>query len=181
MKQLVNRFSFFRDVHDPFLRTMCQLRLSKHLPMYVVCNLSMPGALRGYLREVVDSVRFLSVRFSNDYLFSVSRKKLYRDVVDMIMPVPMYRAINSGGQGNDVLKRVKKMQVQPSTKSFFFKLHTGTLPVRAFLQEKGFYLPWGANCLICKQLETIDHVFCIVGQGFSFGTFFKEHYRKNCL
>lgn len=168
VKQLVNRFTFFRDVRDPFLRTMCQLRLSKHLPAYVVSNSSMPGSLRGYLREVVDSVRFLSVRFSNDYLFSVSRKKLYRDTLDMIIPVPMYRAINSGGQGHDVLKRVKKMQVQPGTKSFFFKLHTGTLPVRGFLQEKGFYLPWGANCLICKQLETIDHVFLHCWEGVYF-------------
>lgn len=86
----------------------------------------------------------------------------------MIIPVPMYRAINSGGQGHDVLKRVKKMQVQPGTKSFFFKLHTGTLPVRGFLQEKGFYLPWGANCLICKQLETIDHVFLHCWEGVYF-------------
>lgn len=119
----------------------------------------MSGPVCGFLKEVILSVRFLSVRFSNEYLFSVKRKTLYKDVCDVVLPVPMYRAIYSGGQGQDVLKRVKRMQVTPETKSFFFKLHTGTLNVKTFLEDRGFFLPWGSHCLICKKPETIDHVF----------------------
>lgn len=86
----------------------------------------------------------------------------------MLLPEPMYRAICSGGPGRDVLKRVKKMQVPPGTKNFFFKLHTGTLSVKSFQEKKGFYLPWGSHCLICKQPETIDHVFLHCWEGVYF-------------
>ena len=69
IRQVVNRFLFFRNTNDPFLRTVCQLRLMRALPGYVVGTNNMTGAVCGYLREVILSVRFLSVRFSNEYLF----------------------------------------------------------------------------------------------------------------
>lgn len=47
-------------------------------------------------------------------------------------------------------------------------LHTGTLTVKSFLEERGFFLPWGSHCLICKQLETIDHVFLHCWEGVYF-------------
>ena len=171
VRQLVNRFLFFRDVRDPFLRMVCQLRLGSALPDLVVTTDSRPVTLRGYLKEVVDSVRFLSVRFSLDYLASVRRKELYKDVCDMVLPVPLYRAIYSGRPGQNVLKRVKNMQVPTGVKTFFFKLHTGTLSVKTFTEELSFFTPWGSHCLICKKPETTDHVFCIVGKGYIFGTF----------
>lgn len=69
IRQVVNRFLFFRDLSDPFLRTVCQVRLRSALPGYVVCTENMSGPVCGFLKEVILSVRFLSVRFSNEYLF----------------------------------------------------------------------------------------------------------------
>lgn len=168
VRQLVNRFLFFRDERDPFLRTVCQLRLGDALPAHVVSTASMTRTPRGYFKEVVDSVRFLSVRFSNDYLCEVKRKTLYRDLCEVLLPVPLYRAIYSGGPGQDVLRRVKRMQVPPGVKTFFFMLHTGTLPVKTFMKERGCTVPWGTHCLICKQPETIDHVFLHCWEGVYF-------------
>lgn len=159
VRQIVNRFLFFREVRDPTLRTVCQLRLGRALPDIIVTTNAMPGGLHGFMREVVLSVRFLAVRFSWEYLCQVNRKKLYKDVCNVVLPEPMYRMIYRAGRGKDVLKRVKRMQVPPSVKSFFFKLHTGTLSVKAWMVEKQLFVPWGIDCLICKKVETIEHVF----------------------
>lgn len=93
------------------------------------------------------------------YLASVTRKKLYKDVCDVVFPVPLYRALYSNGPGQDVLKRVKRMEVPPGAKTFFFKLHTGTLSVATWMNERGLSVPWGTDCPICKQPETVEHVF----------------------
>lgn len=168
VRQLVNRFIFFRDVTDPFLRTVCQVRLARALPNFVVATESMPGRLSSFFKEVVSSVRILSARFSTEYLSSVKKKNLYKAVCDDFFSVPVYRALYSGRLGQDVLKRVKRMPVSPGVKTFFFKLHTGTLSVQTFFESKGFYLPWGSLCLICKQPETIDHVFLHCWEGVYF-------------
>lgn len=120
VRQLVSRFVFLRDVDDTFLRTMIQLRLGKVLPEFVVSSVCEQGPVRGYLKEVVTSFRFLSVRFSLQYLTEVSRKKLYKDLVDVLFPVPLYRELYCVGPGKDVLKRVKRMLVAPGVKTFFF-------------------------------------------------------------
>lgn len=179
VRQVVNRFLFFRDVRDPFLRTVCQLRLGSALPDFVVTTDSRPVTLRGYLKEVVDSVRFLSVRFSIDYLASVRRKELYKDVCAMVLPVPLYRAIYSGRPGQNVLKRVRNMQVPTGVKTFFFKLHTGTLSVKTFTEERGFFTPWGSHCLICKKPETIDHVFLHCWEGVHFWDILQRTIKKD--
>lgn len=113
-------------------------------------------------------MNFLSARFSKDYLSTVKRKTLYNDIVDVVFPVPLYRAMYCGGPGQDVLKRVKRMQVQPGVKSFFFRLHTGTLLVRTFMEERGLFVPWGTDCFSCKSPETIDHVFLHCWEGVYF-------------
>nr|XP_050033281.1 uncharacterized protein LOC126529855 [Dermacentor andersoni] len=113
----------------------------------------------GFLREVVHSFQFLKVRFSLEYLSSVKRKTLYKDLVDCLLPTPRYRTLFNVGPGQDVLRRVKKMNVKPGTKTFFFKLHSGTLPVKQWLADKGLYVPWTTNCLLCKTPETVEHVF----------------------
>ncbi|CAN7941678.1 unnamed protein product [Ixodes hexagonus] len=51
------------------------------------------------------------------------------------------------------------MPVKPSMKTFFFKLHCGALPVKPWLEAKGFFVPWSVNCLLCKVPESIEHVF----------------------
>uniref|UniRef100_A0A6B0V817 Putative tick transposon n=1 Tax=Ixodes ricinus TaxID=34613 RepID=A0A6B0V817_IXORI len=160
IRQIVSRFMFLRDQNHYFLRTVMQVRLRNVLPNFVVSTSDVICAgPRGYLREVLLSFRILSVRFSFDYLSSVRRKKLYNDLVDVFLPVPLYRTLYSEGPGLDVLKRVKRMPVKPSIKSFFFKLHSGTLPVKPWLAAKGIYVPWSVNCLLCKKPETIEHVF----------------------
>lgn len=159
LRQLVNRYCYFRDVSYPFLRTVCQVRLGRCLPEFVVSSSSVPGGIHGYLKEVVASCRFLAARFSLEYLSVVPRKRLYKDVCDAVFPVPLYRTMYSTGPGQDVLKRVKKMLVPPGVKSFFFKLHTGTLPVKTWMEERGLFVPWGVHCFLCKKPETIEHVF----------------------
>lgn len=64
------------------------------------------------------------------------------------------------------------------SKNFFFKLHTGTLPVKKFLEGKGCYLPWGTHCLICKLPETIDHVFLHFWEGVYFWDVLQMALRK---
>lgn len=70
------------------------------------------------MREVVLSCCFVSVRFSWEYLCQVNRKKLYKDVWDVVFPEPMYYLIYRVGRGKGGLKRVKRMQVPPSIKIF---------------------------------------------------------------
>lgn len=178
VRQLVNRFLFFRDVRDPFLRTVCQLRLGRVLPNFVVTSGRMSGGLHGYLKEVVDAVRFLSVRFSKEYLSTVTRRKLYNDVCSVILPVPMYRALYAGGPGQNVLKRVKKMLVPSGVKSFFFKLHTNTLTTKTWMEERGLFVPWGTHCTLCKKPETVDHVFLHCWEGVFFWDVLQRTMRK---
>ncbi|XP_077552822.1 uncharacterized protein LOC144167430 [Haemaphysalis longicornis] len=160
VRQVVSRFVFLRDQSNDFLRTMIQLRLCDSLPDFVVSSYVTRGTTaRGYLREVVLAYQFLKARFSIEYLSAVTRKRLYKDLIDVTMPVPLYRSLHCAGPGQDVLKRVKKMPVRSSTKSFFFQLHSGTLPVKPWLQEKGLFVPWGIDCIICRKPETIEHIF----------------------
>lgn len=122
IRQIVSRFMFLRDQNHYFLRTVMQVRLRNVLPNFDVSTSDVICAgPRGYLREVLLSFRILSVRFSFDYLSTVRRKKLYNDLVDVLLPVPLYRTLYSEGPGLDVLKRVKRMPVKPSIKSFFFQ------------------------------------------------------------
>lgn len=51
------------------------------------------------------------------------------------------------------------MCVSSGVKTFFFNLHSSTLPVKAWMEEKGMFLPWSADCLLWKTRETVDHVF----------------------
>lgn len=51
------------------------------------------------------------------------------------------------------------LPIPTGSKNYFFRLHTGVLPVRSRQQEHGFFLPHGAGCLLCGRLETAEHVF----------------------
>ncbi|CAN7948155.1 unnamed protein product [Ixodes hexagonus] len=160
LRQVVSRFLFLRDQRDDFLQTMLQVRLSDALPEFVVSasNISCRRA-RGFLLEVIRSFQFLKVRFSLEYLSEVTKKRLYKDLVDSVLPVPLYRSIYCEGQGQDVLKRVKRLPVRPAVKSFFFQLHSGTLPVKPWLQEKGIFVSWSVDSLLCRKPETVEHIF----------------------
>lgn len=155
------RVSFFlREQSDEFLRTVIQVRLASALPEFVItCSEYSGQGVTGYMREVIMSFRLLRARFSLEYLSNITKRKLYKDLIDVMLPTPIYRAVNCGGPGNDVLKRVRRMPVNSTVKSFFFKLHTNCLPVKTWLHEKGIYVPWSVDCSLCKKPETIDHAF----------------------
>ncbi|CAN7994061.1 unnamed protein product [Ixodes pacificus] len=160
LKQLVNRFLFLRKGKAPFLSTVCQVRLCNVLPEYIVSSeYGNAACIFGYMREVVGAYKFLRARFSLEYLSEVTRKKLYQDLVDVTLPVPLYRALYSTGSWQDVLKRVKRMSIPACVKTFFFKLHTGTLPVKTWMVERGMFVAWGNHCFLCKKPEPVEHVF----------------------
>ncbi|CAN7986172.1 unnamed protein product [Ixodes hexagonus] len=142
IRQVVNRFLFLRDQSDPFLRAIFQVQLCGALPDFVVSSCDCEsGPLSAYLKEVVGAYRFLAARFSLAYLSSVSRKRLTTDLIDLSFPTPLYRLLYCKYPGQDVLCRVKKMLVPAHMKTFFFKLHSGTLPFKVWLQEKGVFVP----------------------------------------
>lgn len=160
VRQLVSRFLFLRDQEDPFIRTFLQLTVANALPNLVVTSAyATRYSVSLFLREVVFSCRFLMARFSREFLSTVNRKKLSYDLIDCLFPEPMYRSLYSAGSGHDVLTRVKRMPVPGYVKTFFFKLHTNTLPVKTWMLEKGLFLPWGADCGLCKKPENVEHVF----------------------
>ncbi|CAN7978640.1 unnamed protein product [Ixodes persulcatus] len=160
ISQIASRFLFLRDQEDPFLRTVLQCKLASFVPTFVVSSCcSESPRLVGFLKEVAESFSFFNARFSIDYLSSVSRKRLVRDLRDMLFPIPLYRSLFSDGPGQDCLQRVNKMTIAPRVKTFFFKLHTATLPVKPWLQDKGIFVPSTINCNLCKAPETIDHIF----------------------
>lgn len=160
VRQVVARFFFLRNQKHPFLQVMFQTRIAPHLPSLLVSSASgTPAYLVGFVKEVVHACEFLMVRYSRVYLFTVSRKKLTRDLIDSLFPAPLYRSLFTDMPGGDVLVRLKKMCIPPAAKSFFFRLHSDTLPVKVWLDGRGIFVPWGVNCLLCKQPETIEHVF----------------------
>lgn len=181
LKQIVSRFFFLRDQRDVFLRTVIHMRLCNHIPDYIVSsNADTRGTLSSFWREIVSAYQVLKPRFSLEYLSAVARKRLYKDLIDVFLPIPLYRSIYQLGPERDVLKRVRKMPVRASSKSFFFQLHTGTLAVKPWLQSKGIFVPWGLHCLICRKEETIEHIFLDCHDAFSCGTSLNGHFRKIC-
>lgn len=160
LRQVVSRFFFLRDQSNPFLRTFMQCYLSDALPDFLVTSSVVARySVSRFLREVVMSYRFLTARFSRDFLSSVTRKKLMGDLIECLFPEPLYRSVYHAGPGQDVLQRVKKMPVPGGIKTFFFKMHTETLPVMTWMAAKELFLPWGADCSLCRKPESIEHVF----------------------
>lgn len=93
---------------------------------------------------------------------------MYKDLVDVTLPVPLYRSLYSEGPGQDVLKRVRRMSVPACIKTFFFKFHTGTLPVKTWMAERGIFVAWGVHCFLCKKPETVEHPFLECWDGYFF-------------
>ncbi|XP_072140881.1 uncharacterized protein [Dermacentor andersoni] len=161
IRQIVLRLFFFRDNDHSFLREMLQLRLVYYIPNIVVSSNAkdVPQAPWGFLKEVVDTFLFLKVRFSLEYVFTASRKAISAALVESIFPDPLYRAPYLSRPYQDALKRVRKMCIPPGVKTFFFKLHSETLPVKTWLNSRGSFVPWSTNCQLCPRADTIDHCF----------------------
>lgn len=109
----------------------------------------------------------------------MTRKKLYNDLVDSVLPVPLYRSLYRVGPGQDVLKRVKRMAIGPWVKTFFFKLHSGVLDVKTWQREKGMFLPGGVDCYPCRKPETVEHVFLDCWDGVFFWDVLQRTLKKD--
>ncbi|XP_077512795.1 uncharacterized protein LOC144123970 [Amblyomma americanum] len=137
------------------------------------------GTLWRFLKEVADTFNFLTVRFSLDYLYSLSRKQMTQALTESLFPTPLYRQHYLGSLEISVLKRVRRMCIQAAAKTFFFKLHTATLPVTTFLNDKGMFVPWNVNCRLCNVPETIDHCFILCRDAMSFWDILQRTLKKD--
>ncbi|XP_075744390.1 uncharacterized protein LOC142803182 [Rhipicephalus microplus] len=135
-------------------------------------------ALREFLKEIVDTVNFLKARFSLEYLYTIDRTNLTSALVNNLFPEPDYRKPYSLLPGHDVLFRLRRICISPSAKTFFFKMHTSTLPVKTWLNKKSIYVPWTVNCRLCNQPETIEHCFIHCRDAFYFWDILKRTLRK---
>ncbi|XP_037505045.1 uncharacterized protein LOC119381146 [Rhipicephalus sanguineus] len=180
VRQLVLRFFYLKDVCHPFLLAVLRNRLSYHLPfLYVTTNVAKESQLSGFLKEIVDTVNFLKTRFTLEYLYNIDRTTLTAALVNSLFPEPVYRLPYLFLSGHDVLFRVRRMCISPAAKTFFFKLHTSTLPVKKWLNEKAIYVPWTVNCRLCDQPETIEHCFIHCRDAFYFWDILKRTIRKD--
>lgn len=83
VKQKVCPFFLFRNSTRPLLGTFSQMNLVNVMSsLAVTTNSGARTDLMGFMREVRETVRFLAVRFSNDYLFSTARKHLCNHLID---------------------------------------------------------------------------------------------------
>ncbi|XP_075721206.1 uncharacterized protein LOC119177743 [Rhipicephalus microplus] len=179
VRQLVLRFFYLKDVCHPFLLAVLRNRLCYHLPfIHVTTSVAKELPLRGFLKEIVDTVSFLKARFILEYLYTIDRTNLTAALVNNLFPEPVYRKPYSLLRGHDVLFSVRRMCISPSAKTFFFKLHTSTLPVKTWLNEKSIYVPWTVNCRLCNQPETIEHCFIHCCDAFYFWDILKRTLRK---
>lgn len=179
VRQLVSRFIFFRDARHPFLRVYFQVHLATQLPQWVVSTFSEHFRVWGFLKEVVETVNFLSERFTLEYLSDIGRHRLYSDLIENLIPLPIYRIFTTAEPGQDVFKRVKRMRISPGAKTFFFKLHTSTLPVKTWLQDKGIFVPWSVNCRLCNAPETIEHCFLFCTDAYLFWDVLQRTIKKD--
>lgn len=73
------------------------------------------------------------------------------------------------------------MCVPPAAKSFFFKLHSGTLPVKPWLREKGIFVLWFVDILRCKTPQTIVHIFIHCSDAVVFWDILQRTLKKKTL
>lgn len=179
-RQLVWRVSFLKETRDPFLRHCIATFLKDELPGIVVSTVyDTPLFIWGFYKEVACAFRWLTPMLSLDFIFESSRRKLYWAVVDMLCPLPLYRCMFPANPGRDVLVRVMRMPLDFRVKDFFFRLHTGTLPVRAWLRSRGFWIPFNNdNCKLCPEEETLEHCFLSCRDATCFWGAFQQAFNK---
>ncbi|XP_050042705.1 uncharacterized protein [Dermacentor andersoni] len=180
VRQLVMRLFYLKSVRHSFLLAVNRARLASHLRfLFVTTNFAQEVPLWGFLKELVDTISFLKARFTLEYLFTGNRTSLNVALIDNLFPEPLYRKPYLYLFGQDVLFHVRRMRIEPAAKTFFFKLHTSTLPVKTWLQEKGRYVPWSTNCRHCDQPETIEHCFILCRDAFHFWDILQRTIKKD--
>lgn len=183
VRQTVSRFMFLREQTNPFLWTVIQMTLADAIPFFVVSSCSPEHRkLSSFLREVVEACRFLSVRFSLQYLSTVTRKRLTRDLIESVFPEPLYRSMFHAGPERNVLSRVKKMTIAPSIKTFLVFSYTPTHSLSKFgLRGKKFTYR-GALIVFCAKNLKLSNMFFSTAGTLSFsGTSSSELSKKTCL
>lgn len=74
----------------------------------------------------------------------------------------------STSSDQDVLCRAKK--AVPASAKTFFRLHTGTLPVKAWIEEKGLFAGLPTTCTLCANAESVEHILTEWSDAIFFGT-----------
>lgn len=161
LKIKVNRFLFFRDQIHPVLARSLKCLGGRYLSAWQVSTeeASRRAPVLRFYKEIEDAITFFQSRFSWDYLIQANRKKLYWDTIDLVIPPPMYRSPPESVEGSTVFKKLRKYPVKTCIKDFFVKFHTEVLPVKTWLENKGFLLAGSVNCALCPFQETLHHVF----------------------
>lgn len=161
LKLIVQRFLYFRNQPDSFLRAALQHLGSAHLARWVATSEGLNHGLShtGFYKEVAAALAGLEEQFSWKYLLAASPRRLYWDLLAKVLPPPLYRQPSGSAPSTNVLRRVRALPVPTGSKDFFFRFHVGVLPVMARQESRGFFLPYGSGCILCGQKETSEHVF----------------------
>lgn len=84
----------FRAVGHPFLQTFLKVHLTAHLPNAMVSSVYIESVgVWGVPKEVRPSLYFLQARFTLECLVSASPKILYRDLIGVLLALPVCRSI----------------------------------------------------------------------------------------
>ncbi|CAN8028602.1 unnamed protein product [Ixodes persulcatus] len=183
VRQLIARWKFFKTPQHPFLEACKEY----FLPKYTQAQASgIPSndaiRLRGFYKEVADTIEFVGARFTSAFLESCSKKKLQKCLLKSLFSDPLYRLRPFNAPLNcitDVLKRVKRMPIPPKCKSFFFRFHSRTIPVKEWRESRGFDVFWSTNCRLCNTTETFTHAFVQCVDAVFFGDVFKRTVKKD--
>lgn len=113
-------FSVFKSGNHPFLVAVLIRCLSAHL-LYLSAptELACEETLQRLLREVAGTFSFLTVRFSIDHLYSLSREKMSQCFAQSLFPMTLYRQLYQGFLNTRALKLVKRMCIQSAAITFF--------------------------------------------------------------
>ncbi|XP_070376824.1 uncharacterized protein [Dermacentor albipictus] len=160
VKLKVHRYLFFKNQTHHIIRHSFKQLGGGYLSEWIEGAQGVPRArtLKFY-REVEQAARFFEQRFSQEYLKNVKRKSLYWNTIDMLFPPPLYRSRVGSQLESDVFKRLPKYPVKTAIKDFFVRLHVEVLPVKTWLRNKGFFVPWSTDCPLCPYPESLQHVF----------------------
>lgn len=153
----LSRFIFLRDRRNGFLRTVIRVRLSSRIPVLLCRQVLIRVIMWSFLAFFFFCARsYMPLKCSCVFPSNICQpwsEKIF------VKTSAMYRFVCSGGYEQDILRWIKKMNGKAGAKAFFFKLNSGTLPVKQWLANRGLCVPWATNCLFVKRLKTIEHVF----------------------
>lgn len=122
LRPLVSRLHFIKTAWHSFFIVFLQTQLPNLLLGIILSTVTTekPRLCR-FVKNIVDSMQFFCARCSTENLFKISGKGLYSALIGTLFPLPLYHAFSTGSPGQDVLQRVRKLHVPPSTKHFLLK------------------------------------------------------------